>query len=265
MTEYAGRGDPAKTMALLWGDPLPARPGPKQRLDIEQVVRTSIAIADASGLTDLSMRRVAEAVGVGTMSLYTYVPSKAELLELMVDRAIGDADQTPGTGSWRDGLDSLARGAWELYRRHAWLLGVSVSRTVFGPNVLARYEGALAVAGRSGLPPGDVVGIVSLLDGHARGSAQAVVDAEAAAPDAGTSDDDWWLARAPLLDERLAAGNYPALMAVSAAGAFDQPDNVSTPYTVQRALDEFEFGLECILDGIAARVGAVNHETGRPT
>jgi len=254
MTEYPGRGDPAKTMALLWGDPVRVRPGPKPRVDIEQVVRAAIAIADATGLADLSMRRVAETVGVGTMSLYTYVPSKAELLELMVDRVIGDAEPTTETGSWRDGLDALARGAWEVYRRHAWLLGLSASRTVFGPNVLARYDAALAVAGRTGLPAGDVVGIVSLLDGHARGSAQAVVDAEQAAPGTGTSDDEWWLARAPLLDERLAAGDYPALMAVSAAGAFEQPDNVTTPYTVQRAVDEFEFGLACILDGIAARL-----------
>ncbi len=201
------------------------------------------------------MRRVAETVGVATMSLYTYVPSKAELLEVMVDRVTGGAELLSDFGAWRAGLESLARGAWQLYRRYPWLLGVSASRTVFGPHVLARYEAALAVASHTGLPGADVAGVVSLLDTFARGAAQAVVEAEKASADTGASDDEWWLARAALRDERVAAGEYPALMAVSASGAFDQPGNDTVPYTLQRAIDEFEFGLQCIIDGVEARMG----------
>ena len=70
-------------------------------------------------------------------------------------------------------------------------------------------------------------------------------------------------ARASRLDEHLAAGDYPALMGVSASGALDQPGNDTVPYTVQRAIDEFEFGLQCILDGIEARIMGVRGQSER--
>ena len=88
--EYAGRGDPRRSLDLLWGDaPRPSR-GPKPGLDVATIVAAAIALADADGLDGLSMRRVAERLGVGTMSLYTYVPSKAELLDLMLDTVYGE-------------------------------------------------------------------------------------------------------------------------------------------------------------------------------
>ncbi|HEY1176756.1 MAG TPA: TetR/AcrR family transcriptional regulator, partial [Phytomonospora sp.] len=72
----------------MWGVRERSSRGPKQGLTIEAIVRTAIALADAEGLAALSMRKVAERLGVGTMSLYTYVPGKPELLDLMLDAAI---------------------------------------------------------------------------------------------------------------------------------------------------------------------------------
>ena len=84
-----------------------------------------------------------------------------------------------------------------------------------------------------------------------RGAARAIVDAELAGSRTGQSTDDWWLKRAALLDERLAAGAFPTMIELSAAGAFE-PGGASDDYMVAQALDDFEFGLACVLDGVAA-------------
>ena len=236
---------------MLWGYSPAVRRGPRQRVDIERVVAVAISIADAEGLGAVTMRRLAETVGLGTMSIYTYVPGKAELLELY-GRPGGRCQRpTATTGRWRRDVDTLARSAWALYRRHQWLLDVATARTVFGPNVLARYDASLATVDRTGLAPQDVVAVVSLIDGYVRGAARAVVDAELATKRTGKSEEDWWASRAPLLDERIAAGHFSTLVALDAAGAFDHPDS-GTDYMVQRAIDEFEFGLARVLDGIEA-------------
>ena len=117
-------------MALLWGDPQPVRRGPRQRLDVEVIVGAAIAIADATGIESLTMRGLADAIGVATMSLYTYVPGKPELVELMIDRAVAGQPPTAGSDDWRTGLDSLARSLVALYRHHPWLLAVATTRTV---------------------------------------------------------------------------------------------------------------------------------------
>ena len=116
---YGGRGDPVRSMELLWGvGPAPRSRGPKQGLSVERIVQAGIEIADAEGLAALSMRRVADKLGVGTMSLYTYIPSKAELVDVMFDRAIGAAEHPVVEGGWREKLTAVAWSAWELYQRH---------------------------------------------------------------------------------------------------------------------------------------------------
>ena len=238
-------------MALLWGDPSPVRRGPRQRLDIDAIVGAAIAIADTAGIESLTMRGLAEAVGLGTMSLYTYVPGKPELVELMIDRAVAEQPVATPSDGWRPGLESLARAMVALYRRHPWLLAVATTRTVFGPNVLAGYEAALRVALTTGLPPRQVAAVVGLIDCYVRGASRAILDAELATIRTGQSTDDWWLSRAALLGERLAGGNFPTMIELSAAGAFE-PGAASDDYMVAQALDDFEFGLARVLDGIEA-------------
>src|SRR5919112_1054849 len=84
-TEYSGSGDPQRSMELLWGLQQRPKRGPKPRLTVEQIVQAALGVADAEGLAALSMRRVADELGVAPMSLYTYVPSKAELIDVMLD------------------------------------------------------------------------------------------------------------------------------------------------------------------------------------
>src|SRR5260370_28214690 len=85
-TEYSGSGDPQRTIDLLWGVQRRRR-GPKPSLSGDQVVTTATQIADRDGLGGLSMRRLARELGITAISLYRYVPGKAQLLHLMADPA----------------------------------------------------------------------------------------------------------------------------------------------------------------------------------
>jgi len=90
MPEYAGRGDPRRTLELLWGRVAPPARGPKQGLTPLEIARAAIELADADGLDGVTMRKVADRLGRSAMSLYTYVPSKAELVDLMLDTSLGE-------------------------------------------------------------------------------------------------------------------------------------------------------------------------------
>ncbi|TWF76608.1 TetR family transcriptional regulator [Pseudonocardia hierapolitana] len=253
--EYAGRGDPARTVALLWeGAPTPRR-GPRQRLELPRIVDAAIAQADRAGPAALSMRALAQELGIGPATLYTYVPGKAELLELMVDRIAATQPLPVADAGWRAGLHDLATTDLTAYRAHPWLLQVATSRTVFGPHVIERYDAALGLLDGTRLTGIEIAGCVAAVEAQTRGAAAAVVEAEQAPAATGSSDDEWWERRAPLLAERM-DGRFPRLAALEAAGAF-AVSSVALPYTLQRALDRFAFGLDLVLGAIGARIAGL--------
>ena len=251
-TEYGGRGDPARTMALLWGTPKGPTRGPKPGLSIDQIVRTAIAVADAEGLAALSMRRVADRLGVGAMSLYTYIPGKAELLDVMLDTVLGEETTLDSAdGGWRAGLERSARQDWALYRRHPWVLHIAGARAPLGPNALARFESALRPVSGLGLTGREMDAVAALVAGYVRGAAQGALEAALAAQRTGVTDAQWWTAHAPILEQYFDPARYPTLASVDLSGAFDTPAD-GGEYFLQRALDDFEFGLQRVLDGIDA-------------
>ncbi|MGH8929634.1 MAG: TetR/AcrR family transcriptional regulator [Egibacteraceae bacterium] len=252
MTEYSGRGDPARSMELLWGTRKSHTRGPKPGLDVEQIGRAAIEIADAEGLTGLSMRRVAEQLGVGTMSLYTYVPGKAELLDVMLDMVLGEIAEadSPDQG-WRARLEQRMRDYWALYHRHPWTLQISGTRALLGPNELGLYDSTLRAIDGLGLTGSEMVSAVGLVYGYVRGAAQNAIEAADAATRTGIADDEWWAARGPLLERYFDASRYPTAVSVQATGAFDGPEDGAN-YNLHYALDAFEFGLQRVLDGIEA-------------
>lgn len=255
MTEYTGRGDPARTMALLWGLRKKPTRGPKQGLSVEEIVRAGIAAADEEGLAALSMRRVAERLGVTAMSLYTYVPGKAELIDVMLDTVVGETVEAHGDGNdaggvWRENLESVARGNWDLYHRHPWMLQVSAtSRPPLGPNAVAKYDQELRAVDGVGLSEVEMDSVVSLLAGYVQGAARASVEASQAEQRTGITDDEWWSANAPLLEKVFDPDRYPTAARVGpVAGA-----------AYEAAYDPdfaFEFGLQRVLDGVEALVRA---------
>lgn len=246
---YGGRGDPVRTMELLWGiGPTPRSRGPKQGLTVERIVQAGIDIADADGLAAVSMRRVADKLGVGTMSLYTYVPSKVELVDLMFDRAIGSEPMPEYTGGWREKLTAVARSAWDLYRRHPWLLQVmAMSRPPLGPNSIAGYDHQLRAVDGIGLTELEMDSVVSMVGVYVQGTARAAAEAASSVQATGQTDDEWWSAYAPLLDKVFDPEKYPIAARVGAVAG-------ETYQSAYDATHGFEFGLARILDGVEALV-----------
>ncbi len=260
--EYAGRGDAVRSMELLWGRTAKggAR-GPKQGTDLESVVRAAIEIADAEGLKAVSMRRVADRLGLGTMSLYTYVPGKGELLDLMLDTVYGErSPEVVGAGPTpRAALEALARDQWDFHHRPPWTLYVASSRAVLGPNESDAYEAVLAVAADFGVPARDAIAIVDSLSMYVRGAARDAVEAAAAERVTGMTELEWWTARDEILSEVMTRERYPTLARLDAEGAFAVPPDTEN-YNLRFIVDDFEFGLQRLLDGIEAHV-----RTARPS
>ncbi|MFR9731152.1 TetR/AcrR family transcriptional regulator [Saccharopolyspora sp. MS10] len=168
--------DPAKTLALLWKVPQPRsrKPG----LGADEIVRAGIALADAEGLAALSMRGVAERLGAGTMSLYTYVPGKDDLIDLMLDAVFGEtARPGPELTGWRARLDHVARQNRELHRKHPWTLELAGTRTVLGPQRTAKHEHELAALDGTGLTGQERRSVLDLVLGHARDTAHPATEA----------------------------------------------------------------------------------------
>jgi AcrR family transcriptional regulator len=253
-TEYSGRGDPARSLALLWGTQKHPTRGPKPGLSVQRIVQAAIQVADAEGLQALSMRRVATELGVGTMSLYTYVPGKAELLDVMLDTVLAEVARPDGmAGGWRARLETYAREQWAHYHRHPWVLQVSGARALLGPNETAVFESALHAVSGIGLDGREMIHVVVLVGEYVRGAAQRAVEAAQAAQRTGVTDEQWWKDREPILDRYFDAGRYPTLVGLDQEGAFDQPEG-GLDYNVQNAVDSFEFGLPRVLDGVEAFV-----------
>lgn len=247
-TDYSGGGDPQRSVELLWGTREPPRRGPKPKLTVEAIVRAAIEVADAEGLPALSMRRVAEQVGVTAMSLYTYVPGKAELLDVMIDRVSAEtARPAEVPGGWRGRLEQLARENWALYHRHPWVLQVATSRPPLGPGVTGKYDYELGAVDGIGLSDVEMDAVLSLVLGHVEGAARRSLDAAQVVQRTGLTDEQWWEAAGPALDKVFDVDRYPTAARVGAA-AGEQYGGAASPEHA------FEFGLRRILDGVEALV-----------
>ncbi|MFJ9695626.1 TetR/AcrR family transcriptional regulator [Kitasatospora sp. NPDC101183] len=247
MTVYAGQGDARRTLDLLWGAaPAPAvRSGPKPALSVEAIVSAAMEVADVRGMAALSMRAVGERLGRTAMALYTYVPGKDELLDLMHDRALAELpSREGGSEDWRSAVTTWSEDLYECYLRHPWMLQVSQARPVLGPAELGAMEGLLSALAPAGLEPRRLRGAVAALWQFVRGLAAATADARGAAAATGVSDEAWWGARSARLAE-LAPDlpqRFPQFVAMQAGGASDP--SAGEP-------DAFSSGLAVLLDGIA--------------
>ncbi|MBD0673180.1 TetR/AcrR family transcriptional regulator C-terminal domain-containing protein [Streptomyces sp. CBMA156] len=252
MTVYAGQGDARRSLALLWGapeEPRTGRSGPRPGLSVDAIVSAAVAVADAEGMAALSMRAVGERLGRTAMALYTYVPGKAELLDLMHDRALAElrTGQPPAAG-WREAVTAWAEGLYACYLRHPWVLQVSQARPVLGPAELAAMEALLGALRPAALAPPRLRGAVAALWQFVRGLAATTADARGAAAATGVTDEEWWSARSARLAELAPdfAERFPLLVALQSEGG-------GAPEDTHR--EAFRTGLAVLLDGIEAGAG----------
>ncbi len=125
-----------------------------------------MAIADAEGIDAVSMRKVAAALGAGTMSLYNYVPKKEQLLDLMLDAVVAEYDLPAGpSGDQLADLQRLFRQQLQILRRHTWVPRLVVGRPFLGPNGLRYTEYFLACLAGTDLPGSAKMEAMALLNG----------------------------------------------------------------------------------------------------
>jgi AcrR family transcriptional regulator len=258
--------DARRTIDLLWfPEAGEKRRGRRPGLSVPRVVETGIALADAEGLEAMTMRRVAQDLGVVPMTLYTYVPDKATLLELMLDRLYLEMPRsaTPVTaepGAWRPRLAAIAEENRALYAAHPWAATLPASRPPLGPGLMAKYEHELAAFAGCGLDDVETDAALTFLIGFVQASARAGADTRAAAATSGTGDYQWWQERGPVFELVFDRHAYPNATRIGAAagaalGAAFNPEHA------------YEFGLQRVLDGlgvlIAARAGAAASDPHR--
>lgn len=248
--ERSGGGDPARELAMLWGLEEPGARGPRRGLASAQIAAAAIALADEVGLAAFSMRTVAERLGVGTMTLYRYVHGRAELLDLMLDRVLGEVPRPVDVpGGWRGRLERIARDRWALGHRHPWMLQVPTGRPVLGPGVTATYEYELQAVDGLGLSDVEMDAVVTLVGGYATAAARASIDARETSERTGLTDAQWWEANAPVLAQVFDTTRFPLAARVGAAAG----EAYGAAFDPERA---FVFGLRRVLDGIAVLVEA---------
>jgi AcrR family transcriptional regulator len=244
-----GAGDPARTLRLLWRDPAAGpRHGPRPGLTVDAVVAAATELADAGGLDAVTMRKVARALGVVPMTLYTYVPGKAELLDLMLDAAYAQMPRTDTSGQpWRQRLSAIAAENQALFEAHPWAAVISAIRPPLGPGQMAKYEHELSALDCLGLDDVQMDAALTFLLTFVQASARSAADARATRQEGAMDDEQWWAASQPLLARVLDPAAYPTAVRVgSAAGAAQ-----GAAYSPWHAYD---FGLQRVLDGLAVLI-----------
>jgi AcrR family transcriptional regulator len=246
----SGSDDAARVLELLWGASGPrGRRGPRPALSVATIVRSAIELADGDGLEAVTMRRLAEVLGVRPMALYTYVPGKSELLDLMLDAVYREMPRSAWPGDdWRARVAAVARDNRALFEAHPWAAAISISRPPLGPGLLAKYEHELSAFAHAGLDDVETDAALTFVLDFVRSSALAAHDARATRRDTGMTDEEWWTANAPLLARLIDEDAYPTASRVGgAAGAAH-----GGAYSPDHA---WEFGLERVLDGLGVLIG----------
>ncbi|MBP1989894.1 TetR/AcrR family transcriptional regulator [Paenibacillus eucommiae] len=257
MSQKKAGNDPTRSLNLLWGSQtIPGRSG----LTIKSIVMAGMEIADADGIGELSMRKVAERLGVGTMSLYTYVPGKTELLELMLDSAYAhlyESINLPSEqgGDWPQAIRFIAKKNWDLFLKHPWILDLSGRRPVLGPHITLKYELELRVLEGIGLADIEMDATLSLVIMHVESCARQVTTMKATQRMTGMDENEWWLAHAPVLERLIDPAQFPIASRVGEAAGEAHQGAFNPEYA-------YSFGLERIIEGTGVLIAAGKSSAG---
>ncbi|MFI8265779.1 TetR/AcrR family transcriptional regulator [Streptomyces sp. NPDC085665] len=206
-------------------------------LSRDRVLRAAVGLADEGGVAAVTMRAVAERLGVKPMSLYHHVPHKEAILDGIVDAVFADIELPLDEPDWRAALRHRAHSARTVLGRHSWAIALMESRAHPGPATLHHHDAVLGILSRAGFPYALAGHAYSLLDSYVYGFALT----EAALPFAPQ-------------DVEIAVGDYLAAFPV---GAYPHLAEFAAQHVLQPGYaygSEFDYGLELILDTLAARL-----------
>lgn len=203
-------------------------------------------LLDQEGPAGLSMRKLAVKLGAGATSIYWHVETKDDLLEFVIDEVFGEVDvPDPEVAGWRGGATLFAHSFRATILRHRWFPGVLGGRATIGPNALSLASRAMALLSAAGFTGFDLQYAVSSLIAYVLGTAGGEAAWRSAVNDSGKSTAEW-VAEARGQAIEAAKRDYPEL------GEHIAQWTGTDPLAVHSA--NFAFGLDCLLDGFAARL-----------
>jgi AcrR family transcriptional regulator len=212
------------------------RRGPRPRHTRQDVALAAVAIADADGIDRVTFRAVAARLGVGVMSLYSYVPDKQALVYDMAEEALAGLRLPEPTGDWRADMHRLAHEQRALLHRHPWLVTESSHLQPLGPAILAPIEWTLGVLEPTGLSAPERLETIAMFNWFIGNIVRGELARRAAPP----PDSEQARAQAGRLAELLATGRYPRFAAAVTQPRPPDPD----------ARLHFDRLLDRVLDGL---------------
>ncbi|GAA0942034.1 TetR/AcrR family transcriptional regulator [Actinocorallia libanotica] len=228
-----------KVQPIIWARPPRSSRGPQPALTLDRIARAAVALCDAEGLEALTMRRLAAELGTGTMSLYRYVQSKSDLVDLMVDLTLEEIPR-PSHPDWRAGLHWFAHQVRARSLRHPWTVQVDAPYFFLGPNGIEYVEYLYRIVDGIGLGIDEMMRAVNLVAAYAEGAVrQELADVRRAA-EAGATPEEWMRAHGAHFHALMDTGRYPLMRRTMLEA--EQPH--MTPE------ENFEYGLQRVLDGI---------------
>ena len=210
----------------------------RPRLTRDRVLGAAVVVADKGGLESLTIRSLAEELGVKPMSVYYHVASKDEILDGIVDIVFGEMGLPAVGGDWRAELHRRAHSARSVLRLHPWAIPLLESRTSPGPATLRHHDAVLGTLRAAGFSLAMTAHAYALLDAFIYGHALQEASLPFEGPD-GVGE-----VAGPIL-ELMSSGDYPHLVEMATAHYLRPGYDFG---------DEFEFGLELILEGLARNI-----------
>jgi AcrR family transcriptional regulator len=231
-----------------------AQPPRRDRgLSRAEIIKAAIAVADAEGPDAISMRRIARELNAGAMSLYWYVGSKEELLDLMLDSIEAEIEVPEPSGDWRADLGAFAHRTRAAMSRHRWAMEFIGSRPPSRPNDVRNLERLLGMLDGTGVDDARVImgifmTVATFVIGAVMREAQEIrFQREQEHAEANLTDEEIRAERERYRKWFEASGRYPRITRLMESGI--DPDDPATRD------ERFQFSLDCVLDGIAARLG----------
>ncbi|MET8683879.1 TetR/AcrR family transcriptional regulator [Streptomyces sp. NPDC004732] len=218
---------------------------PRTALTPQRIAAVAVRVADAEGIAAVTMRRLATELGVAPMAAYRHVSGKDDLLALMVDTVSVELAPPTGATGWREVLRESARETREMTLRHRWMAELPTPLHALTPNRLAAAERQLAALDGHGLDVDTMMAVFRTVTAYVGSMVRSqVVLSEYLRQQDWKSPDEARKGLAPQMNYLMETGRYPTyLRYIREATRKDDPSW------------EFETGLECVLDGIAARFG----------